>query len=571
MLNSLPQDVPALLRWSWAEIEPYHKDLAARSLTAANVAEWLADWTALDERITEMYSRLHLATTQNTADKEADERFRSFLDHIQLQVEAAEQKLRKNLLASGLEPDGFQLPLKKMRAEAELFREANLPLLAQERKLAIQYDQIIGAQMVEWEGQQVTISQLRPVYQETDRSKRERAWRLGIGRQLADREAIDELWAQFLELRGQLALNADKRNYREYRWQQLHRFDYTPADCRRFHEAIEQVVVPAAQRLYEKRRQRLGVDRLRPWDLDVDPFGRPPLRPFRNVEELKAIAGRIFERVDPQVAKYFQIMVQASLLDLDNRQHKAPGGYCTSFPMVKRPFIFMNAVGIHDDLQTCLHESGHAFHNFERDALPYSQQRYVGMEFAEVASMGMELLASPYLAAKAGGAYSDSDAARARIEHLESNILFWPYMAVVDAFQHWVYENPRAAANLSNCDEEWAKLWRRFMKGEDWTGLEEEMKTGWHRKLHIHQVPFYYIEYGLAQLGAMQIWRNALSNQSVAVAHYRRALAMGGTASLPQLYAAAGSKFAFDADTLGTMVALAEKAIGELEEQSQAQ
>ncbi len=566
MLDSLPQDTTSLLRWSWAEIEPHYRDLASRSLTSATVAEWLADWTALDERVSEMYSRLHVATTKNTADKTAEEEFRSFLDHVHLPVEAKEQELREKLLASRLEPKGFGVPLKKMRAEADLFREANLPLLAEERKLEMAYDQIIGAQTVEWEGQEITISQLRPVFQDTDRSKRERAWRLASCRQLADRDTVDELWGKFLSLRTQLAANAGKRDYRDYRWQQLHRFDYTPADCRHFQDAIEQVVVPAAERLYESRRQSLGVDRLRPWDLEVDPLARPPLRPFRNTDELKTIAGRIFPRVDPQLGKYFDIMVQESLLDLDNRKNKAPGGFCTFFPMSKRPFIFMNAVGVHDDLQTVLHESGHAFHNFERNALPFSQQRYVGMEFAEVASMSMELLASPYLAAKAGGVYSESDAARARAEHLKSNITFWPYMAVVDAFQHWVYENPKAATVPSNCDEEWAKQWRRFMKGVDWSGLEEEMKTGWHRKLHIHQAPFYYIEYGLAQLGAMQIWRNARSDQAGAVARYRHALAMGGTASLPELYAAAGAKFAFDAETLGAMVALAEKVIGELGE-----
>ncbi len=570
MFDSLPQDTTALLRWSWPEIEPYYKDLAARSPTAATVAEWLADWTALDERVTEMYSRLHLSTTENTADKEAEERFRGFLDHIQLPVEAVEQKLREKLLASGLEPNGFHVPLRKMRAEAEIFSEANLPLLSEERKLAIQYDQIIGAQTVEWEGQELTISQLRPVYQHANRNKRERAWRLAIHRQLKDRDAIDELWTKALELRGRLAANAGKRDYREYRWQQLHRFDYSPADCRHFQDAIERAVVPAAERLYEKRRRRLGVDRLRPWDLDVDPFGRPSLRPFKNADELQAIAARIFRQLDPQIGNYFEMMVRESLLDLDSRKNKAPGGFCTLFPMAKRPFIFMNAVGVHDDLQTCLHESGHAFHNFERNALAYSQQRSVGMEFAEVASMGMELLASPYLAAKEGGVYSDGDAARARAEHLESDILFWPFMAVVDAFQHWVYENPAAAANPSICDEEWSKLWRRFMKGVDWSGLQVEMESGWHRKLHIHQVPFYYVEYGLAQLGAMQIWRNALSDHAGAVARYRRALAMGGTASLPDLYAAAGCKFAFDADTLGSMVAFAEQAIGDLEEQSQA-
>jgi oligoendopeptidase F len=225
----------------------------------------------------------------------------------------------------------------------------------------------------------------------------------------------------------------------------------------------------------------------------------------------------------------------------------------------------MNAVGLHDDLQTMLHESGHAFHNFERDVLPYSQQRQVGLEFAEVASMGMELLAAPYLAAKDGGVYSDADAARARSEHLEKNILFWPYMAVVDAFQHWVYEHPSDAADPSKCDAQWAAQWDRFMGGVDWSGLEEEKRTGWHRKLHIHQVPFYYVEYGLAQLGAVQVWANALRDQAAAVASYRSALALGGTASLPQLFAAAGAKFAFDPGTLRKYVDLMEQTIEKLE------
>ncbi len=566
MLDSLPQDTASLLQWSWTEIEPHYRDLATRPLTNANVQEWLADWTALDERVGEMHARLHLATTANTADKEAEERFRVFLDRIHLPVEAQEQLLRQKLIASELEPAGFQVPLRKMHAEADLFRDANLPLLAEERKLEIEYDRIIGAQAVEWQGREVTIAQLRPIFQDTDRSRRELAWRLASRRQLADREAIDELWGKLLALRCQIAENAGKRNYLEYRWQQLHRFDYAPADCMRFHDAIERVVVPAAERLYRRRQETLGVDLLRPWDLDVDPRGRAPLIPFRDTEELKGIASRIFARVDPQLAKYFDVMVRESLLDLDNRKNKAPGAYCTSFAMSKRPFIFMNAVGVREDLQTLLHESGHAFHNFERNVLPYSQQRYVGMEFAEVASMAMELLTAPFLAADAGGVYGESDAARARVQHLESNITFWPYMAVVDAFQHWVYEHPQAAANPANCDEQWLKQWHRFMRGVDWSGMDAEVKTGWHRKLHIHQAPLYYVEYGLAQLGAMQIWRNAMTDQAGAVARYRRALALGGTASLPELYTAAGCKFAFDAETLGDMVSLAENVIGELEQ-----
>jgi oligoendopeptidase F len=384
-------------------------------------------------------------------------------------------------------------------------------------------------------------------------------------RQLQDRQAINELWQKFLKLRIEIAANADKPDYRAFKWQQMLRFDYTPENCVTFQNAIEQAVVPAAKRIYEKRRKQLGVETLRPWDLDVDPLGRVPLEPFQTVAELEKIAASIFHRVDSQLGGYFDTMVKENLLDLDNRKNKAPGAFCTSYPMIKRPFIFANSVGLHTDLQTILHESGHAFHNFEAGTLPYMQQRYAGLEFAEVASMGMELLASPYLGASQGGVYSDADAARARIEHLEHDILFWPYMAVVDAFQHWVYENPGSAMKPSNCDAKWVELWKRFMVGVDWSGLEPELVTGWHRKLHIHQVPFYYVEYGLAQLGAVQVWANSLKDQAAAVTSYKSALALGGTQSLPQLFAAAGAKFAFDAKTLGKFVGLIEETVERLE------
>jgi oligoendopeptidase F len=417
---------------------------------------------------------------------------------------------------------------------------------------------------VEWAGQEVTLAQLQPVCQNPDRAQREQAWRLAAERQLADREAINELWQDFLGLRRRIAANADLGDYRAYCWQKLLRFDYTPADCLRFHQAIEAEVVPAARRIYEKRRQQLGVNSLRPWDLEVDPLGRPPLRPFHNGQELQTKSLAIFHHLDPQLAAYFETMVNEDLLDLDNRKNKAPGGYCMAFTAVKRPFIFMNAVGLHDDVQTMLHEAGHAFHVFETNHLPYFQQLQVGEEFGEVASMAMEWLAAPYLSAP-GSFYSPAEAARARLEHLERSILFWPYMAVVDAFQHWVYENPAAAMNPANCDAHWVALWQRFIPGVDWGGLEQELMTGWQRKLHIHQVPFYYVEYGLAQLGAVQVWRNALTDQAEAVASYRRALALGGTVSLPQLYATAGAKFAFDGPTLGTAINLMEETIAALE------
>ncbi len=564
MTLQLPASAQEFMKLGWEQIEPFYRDLGDVALTSQNVEGWLTDWSRLSELVNETQQRLYVATSVNTEDKEAERRLFDFLDHISPPAESAEQKLRQKLLAGNLEPAGLAVPLRNMRTQAALFREENLPLLTQEHKLENEYDKIAGGQTVEWEGKVTTIAQLKPVYQQTDRALREKAWRLAMSRQLADRGAINDLWTRFMALRGKLAANAGFSDYRAFRWKQLLRFDYTPADCITFQNAIENVVVPAAERIYAHRRAQLGVGALRPWDLDVDPSGRPALKPFTAVDELQSKAESIFRRVDPQLGEYFAVMRQEALLDLENRKAKAPGGFCTSFAFVKRPFIFMNAVGLHDDVQTLLHEGGHAFHVFESAHLPYAQQLDVGMEFAEVASMSMELLGLPYLAPRATGFYDEREAARAQAEHLESLILFWPYMAVVDAFQHWVYENYEAARDPANCDRAWAVQWNRFMRGVDWSGLEQEMMTGWHRKLHIHQVPFYYVEYGMAQLGAVQVWRNSQRDQRQAVKAYRHALSLGGSATLPELFSAAGARFSFDAATLADAVSMIEATLERL-------
>jgi oligoendopeptidase F len=299
--------------------------------------------------------------------------------------------------------------------------------------------------------------------------------------------------------------------------------------------------------------------------LYVDPLARDPLRPFQDDNELQNKSSAIFHKVDPELGAYYDVMREERLLDLENRKGKAPSAYCIEYLVAERPFIFMNAVGLHEDVATLLHETGHAFHVFESVHLPYFQQLQYGNEIAEVASTSMELLAAPYLLDDEGGFYSMKDAARARIEHLENFLLFWPYMAVVDSFQHWVYEYHDAASGPDNCDVKWRELWDRYMKGVDWSGLEEEKVTGWHRKLHIHMDPFYYVEYGLAQLGAVQIWANAITDQVGAVKQYRYALSLGGTKTLPELFKAAGAKLAFDAGTLAESVALIERTIGDLE------
>jgi oligoendopeptidase F len=305
---------------------------------------------------------------------------------------------------------------------------------------------------------------------------------------------------------------------------------------------------------------------LRPWDTHARAPHEAPLRPFGDGAELAERGEAVLTRVDGELGGHFATLRREGFLDLDNRKGKAPGGYCAYFPVARRPFIFMNAVGLPGDVRTLLHEAGHAFHDFEMARLPYHQQRDAPIEFAEVASMAMELLAAPYLRRSDGGYYDQAEYARARIEHLEGILTFWPYMAVVDGFQHWAYTNPEAAADPAACDAAWDRLWGRFMHGVDWSGLDAERMTGWHRKQHIYRYPFYYVEYGLAQLGAVQVWRNALSDQAGAVAAYRRALALGGTATLPDLFQAAGARFAFDAGALREAVELIEGTIGALEQ-----
>lgn len=568
LFDTLPASAQEFSVWSWPHIAPFYDDLLARPLDAATVADWLAGWSRLSALLDEVNTRYTIATTVNTADAAAEQGYKTYLDEIVPPMRAAEQRLKQKLIESGLEPAGFAMPLLKLRAEADLFREANLPLLSEERKLSLEYEKIAGARTVRWEGAEIPLVQLYPVLEEPDRDRRERAWRTMFARVADDTPALAPLWRQMVETRARIAHNAGCADYRAYRWRQLFRFDYTSAGAKRFHAAIAEVAVPATARLWEQRRAQLDIPTLRHWDLSVDPENRPPLRPYAAIAELEDGVEHIFRQVDPQFAAYFATMRAEGLLDLESRANKAPGGYSLGYAVTRRPFIFMNATGTQGDVQTLLHEGGHSFHTFECAPLPYLQQwqeQMLPMEFAEVASMAMELLGSPYLTRERGGFYSEAGAARARLDNLREIITFWPYMAMIDALQHWIYEHPSEAADIERCDEQWDALVKRYWPGLDWAGLEREKRSYWHQQSHVFTDPFYYIEYGIAQLGAVQVWANALRDPAGAAAAYRRALALGATLPLPQLYAAAGAKFAFDAATLRDAVDLIERTIEELE------
>ncbi len=565
MFTALPDTNLEFLDWTWQQIEPYFRDLEKRPLNIDTLTDWIADWGLLGKHLDEAYWRLWVETTRDTLNDQVQGRFETFLEEIQELAHTAEQRLKQKLLATGLIPDQFEEPLRSIAAEASIFHPDSLPLLTEEHRLGNEYDRIRSLQSVIWEGAQTTLIQLEMLNHDPDRTKRERAWRLGSERFLADRPALNDIWVQIMKLRQRIATNAGLPDYRAYRWQQMLRLDYTPQDCETFHESIEQVVVPAAERALERRRKRLHLESLRPWDLDVEPPDYPALRPFQTVDELENIASSIFYYLDPDFGDYFEIMRREGLLDLDNRPGKMPSSYCATFGIEERPFVLMNVVGSNEDVMTLFHECGHAFNSFEFAVLPHHTQLRFGTEFHEVAAITMELLAAPYLSQSHGGFYSESDAARARIQHLEGMLRWWPYIAVVDAFQHWVYTHIEAACDPAQCDAQWAQLWGRFMKGEDWSGLDEAMMTGWHRKLHIFRSPFYYIDYGLAQLGAVQIWKRALEDEQQAIEDYRYALSLGGTASLPELFEAAGAKLAFDAATMSEAVDLIERTIAALE------
>lgn len=560
----LPTDLVEIEKWKWAEYEKYFSKLNDIDIDKENVDRWLKTWSSLNEIIGELGTELYIGTTVDTTDNETRDKYYEFLEEISEPASTYNQNLKKKFLETGLSLKEFEVPLRAMKSEVELFEEENLSLITKDKKLAKEYDEIIGNQTVMWEGKEVTLTQLQPVLLETDREKREKVFRLVTNRRLEDREAINEVWIKMLEVREKIAKNAGYGNYRDWRWEYLQRFDYSPEDCLEFHEAIRETVVPACASLLESRKKKMNIDSLMPWDISVDPLGREALKPFSTIKELEDGCQNIFNKVDEKLGEYFNQMREKNLLDLENRKGKAPGAYCAEYGYRRLPFIFHNAVGTHNDVQTLLHEGGHAFHCYESAHLPYTYQREVGMEFAEVASMSMELLGAPYFEEKNGGFYNEKNAKRAISEHLEKLILFWPYMAVVDAFQHWTYMNIEDAKEPTKCDKKWSELWHRYNPIVEWDEFQDVVATGWHNKLHLYHVPFYYVEYGIAQLGAIQIWEQAIENQEEAVQKYRNALSLGGNKPLPQLFSATGGKFAFDKEILGHAVDLVLRKIEEL-------
>ena len=561
--------VPAdLALGDWPVIAPLFDALEARAPQCANRADlerWLVDWNELNAALEEESTRRYIAMTCHTDSAEAEQAFLHFVEHIDPEVKPRQFKLEQLFIAHPLRPQlplpRYEVLLRDTQNRVELFRPENVPLETDEARLGQQYQKLVGSLTVTFRGAEKTLVQMGRYQEETDRALRQEAWESVVHRRLAEREKFEEQFDALLQLRQRVAANAGFSDYRAYAFRRLGRFDYTPADCADYHDAVAAEVVPVIRELQAARHQRLGVETLRPWDVAVDPLSRPPLKPFAQVEEMVSRTQTIFDRLDSGLAGGFRLLRDLRLLDLDNRKGKAPGGYQSTLSEARVPFIFMNAVGLQRDVETLLHEAGHAFHALaarSEDLLSYRANPPI--EFCEVASMSMELLGAEFLEEF----YPTAEANRARRTHLQDILGGLAWIATVDAFQHWLYTHPghtradRAAA--------WMALMDRFGGDVDWRGCEEARRFLWHRQLHLFLHPFYYIEYGIAQLGALQVWANSRQDHAGALTAYQRALALGGSRPLPELFAAAGCPFKFDRDRVRPLVALVRSELEKLPE-----
>lgn len=570
---------PAFNGSDWSSIEPLGRELLSRSVASREELErWLIDRSDLEAACNESASNLYIDMTCDTEDKSKQEAYLQWIETIQPKLKPLLFELDKlQAELSGkypLDQKRYGVLERDTRSSVEIFRDKNVPIETELEKLSQQYQQIIGAMTVEFEGREQTLPQMGRYQEFNDRSVREAAWRVVADRRLKDAQKLDEIYDKMVGMRDQVARNADLESYIAFAFKEKKRFDYTPDDCRTFHKAVEQAIVPFLRRLDAKRKEQLKVEALRPWDLAVDPKGNAPLKPFTDGSDLVAKSRRCFERLDNRLAKMFETLgdgantqgaAGGAQLDLDSRKGKAPGGYQSMRDFTRAPFIFMNAAGLHRDVETMVHEAGHAFHSMLCLNDPLLHYRHSPIEFAEVASMSMELLTMPHWGGKDGFYPDEADLARAQRRQIEGSVGMIPWIATIDAFQHWVYGNPKHTREQRR--EAWLDLDRRFGHALSWDGLEEHRATTWHRQLHLYTVPFYYVEYGIAQLGSLQLWLRALEEgEKTAVESYMKALSLGGSRPLPELFAAAGIKFDFGPDTIKRLVDRVEGVLAKLPE-----
>lgn len=531
---------------SWAAVEPYFIELKDRAINSKEELEkWLRDTSELEAVFSEDLAWRYIRMTCHTDNKEYTDAYQFYVTEIEPKAAPIYNELNKKLVASPfvnqLDQEKYKIFLRGVRKALELYRDENIPLFTEIQTEAQKYQSIMGAMTVTHDGKEITMQKAASYLKDTDRKLREEIYYKMSERRAKEEPGLNELFNKLVALRHKVAENADYKNYRDYKFDELGRFDYTVEDCYAFQDSIAREVVPVSGQLDRERKKALGLDSLKPWDTEVDVTGRPPLKPVSSGEELTDKTIECFTRIRPFYGECIAIMREMGQLDLDSRIGKAPGGY--NYPLYETgvPFIFMNSVGSHRDLVTMVHEGGHAIHSFVTRNLELTDFKRTPSEVAELASMAMELISMEHWEVFFP---NEEDLKRARKEQLEKILKTLPWIAAVDKFQHWIYENP--THTTSDREEAWLRIIKQFGSPEvDWTGNEDARRRMWQGQLHIFEIPFYYIEYGMAQLGAIAVWRNYKRNPQQALDGYEAALKLGYTKSIPEIYEAAGIRFDF--------------------------
>jgi len=541
--NYLPQD---FVLTNWETVAPFFKELNERPIDSkATLEKWLQDLSELEAFISEDACWRQIKMTCDTTDKSLEDAFNYFCMEIQPQMQPYADALNKKLVQSPftaeLDAKEYYTYLRSVNKSIELFRTENIPIQAELSVLQQQYGTIAGKMTVQMEGKEYTLQQAAKFLEHEDRAVREEVYRKIQDRRLQDQESLHELFTTLVEKRHQVAVNAGFANYRDYKFVELGRFDYTKEDCFQFHEAVKLHVMPLVDKIYTRKREKLELDKLKPWDTEAEPAGTQPLRPFTDGNDLYEKSVACFEALNPFFADCLRKMKALKHFDLESRKGKAPGGYNCPLAESGAPFIFMNAAGQMGDVTTMVHEGGHAVHSFLSHPLELSGFKEYPMEIAEVASMAMELFTMEHWQSFFD---NDADLKRAKEHQLERTITIFPWIAIIDKFQHWVYENP--SHTVQQRTNTWQNIVKEFSsRSIDFSGLKQYRAIGWQRQLHLFEVPFYYIEYGIAQLGAIGMWMQYQQNPTQALENYMNALSLGGTKTLPELYKTAGIEFNF--------------------------
>lgn len=551
---------------SWDKISKYFDDLVNREISSLiEFRQWLDDQSELEAVLEEDLAWRYIRMTINTRDEELTKKYTFFVSEIQPKIAPYDDQLNKKMVALPYldeldKEEAFHIMFRKIKTSIKLYRKENIPLIASLSEESQKFGALSAAQNIEHDGEKLTMQKAALLLKETDEALRKEIYGKMADRRRQDFDKFDELFDSLREKRHQVAVNADFKNFRDYKLEAMGRFDYTVVDCKQFHASVKSEIVPLVKMLQEERLKKLGKDKFKPWDLDVDPEGRPPLKPFKTGEQLLEGSIEMFNNIDPFFGDCLNTMNGLKHLDLESKDGKAPGGYNYPLYEIGVPFIFMNAVGSQRDLVTMVHEGGHAVHSFLSRDLELTSFKSLPSEVAELASMSMELLTM----SEWGTFYHDEEElTRAKKEQLESILKILPWIAQVDEFQHWLYENP--AHTRQERTDKWLALSNEYGTGlVDWTGYEDMRQTAWQRQLHIFEVPFYYIEYGISQLGALGIWKNSIEDKSKAVNKYKEALKLAYTKSIPEIYETAGVKFDFSRDNIKELAGFVQEELKKL-------